>query len=185
MNNSKIPEEIWNRVKNISEEIFKHTYNYYVLDKPEISDNVYDQLFRELQQLEEKYPSLSHQNSPTKRVGDEPLKSFDTFKHEPPMMSLDNIFNTDELVDYEEKILRFLKNRNETQKINYIVEPKLDGVAVEIIYEDGAFTSGGTRGDGTNGEDVTENLRTIRSLPLQLLSGKEIPDYPRFLSIRG
>ena len=185
MNDYKVPKEISARVKNISEEIFRHNYNYYVLDNPEITDEVYDQLFRELQQLEKKYPSLSHQNSPTKRVGGEPLKGFDTFKHEPPMMSLDNIFNKDELIDYEEKIIRFLKNKNETQNINYIVEPKLDGVAVEVIYEDGAFTSGGTRGDGTNGEDVTENLRTIRSLPLQLLSGKDIPDYPKFLSIRG
>ena len=185
MNDYKVPEKILARAKSISKEIFKHNYNYYVLDKPEITDDLYDQLFRELQQLEIKYPSISDENSPTKRVGGEPLSGFNVFKHDPPMMSLDNIFSKDELVDYEEKILRFLKKENKIQNLNYVVEPKLDGVAVEVIYKDGFFSSGGTRGDGTNGEDVTENLRTIRSLPLQLLSGPGIPSHPKILSIRG
>ena len=185
MSDYKVPKKILARAKSISKEIFKHNYNYYVLDKPEITDDLYDQLFRELQQLEIKYPSISDENSPTKRVGGEPLSGFNVFKHDPPMMSLDNIFSKDELVDYEEKILRFLKKENRVQDLNYVVEPKLDGVAVEVIYKDGFFSSGGTRGDGTNGEDVTENLRTIRSLPLQLLSGPGIPSHPKILSIRG
>jgi len=185
MNNFKVPREILKRAKNISEDIFKHNYRYYVLDKPEIADHLYDELFRELQKLEKAYPSLVHENSPTKRIGGQPLSGFDVFKHEPPMMSLDNIFNKNELIDYEEKILRFIQKENQKQDFNYVVEPKLDGVAVEVIYENGEFVSGGTRGDGVNGENVTENLRTIRSLPLQLLSGQDIPTHPKSLSIRG
>ncbi|MED5578946.1 MAG: NAD-dependent DNA ligase LigA [Nitrospinota bacterium] len=185
MNDYKVPKEILARVKSISEEILKHNYNYYVLDKPEITDHLYDQLFRELQELEAKYPSVSSEHSPTKRVGGEPLSSFSIFKHDPPMMSLDNIFSKDELIVYEERILRFLEKENGKKKFDYVIEPKLDGVAVEVIYTDGNFSYGGTRGDGINGEDVTENLRTIRSLPLRLLRGKDLPVSPKYLSIRG
>jgi DNA ligase (NAD+) len=170
-----------------AEEIFrlrraieKHNYQYHVLDDPLISDAEYDRLFRRLLELEKKHPELATPDSPTQKVGAPPLERFSTVQHSLPMLSLNNAMDPEELVEFEERIQRFLKHN---ESIDYAVEPKIDGLAVEVIYIDGKFTLGSTRGDGVNGEDITANLRTIRSIPLTLRAdGQAIP---KRLEIRG
>ncbi|MGN6717734.1 MAG: NAD-dependent DNA ligase LigA, partial [Candidatus Binatia bacterium] len=170
-----------------AEEIFrlrraieKHNYQYHVLDDPLISDAEYDRLFRRLLELEKKHPELATPDSPTQKVGAPPLERFSTVQHSLPMLSLNNAMDPEELVEFEERIQRFLKHN---ENIDYAVEPKIDGLAVEVIYIDGKFTLGSTRGDGVNGEDITANLRTIRSIPLTLRAdGQAIP---KRLEIRG
>ena len=160
--------------------IEKHNYQYHVLDDPLISDAVYDRLFRRLLELEKKHPELVTPDSPTQKVGAPPLERFSTVQHSLPMLSLNNAMDPQELVEFEERIQRFLKHN---ESIDYAVEPKIDGLAVEIVYLDGKFTLGSTRGDGVNGEDITANLRTIRSIPLTLrANGQAIP---KRLEIRG
>ena len=145
--------------------IEKHNYQYHVLDDPLISDAEYDRLFRRLLELEKKHPELVTPDSPTQKVGAPPLERFSTVQHSLPMLSLNNAMDPQELVEFEERIQRFLKHN---ESIDYAVEPKIDGLAVEIVYLDGKFTLGSTRGDGINGENITANLRTIRSIPLTL-----------------
>ena len=160
--------------------IEKHNYQYHVLDDPLISDAEYDRLFRRLLELEKKHPELVTRDSPTQKVGAPPLERFSTVQHSLPMLSLNNAMDPQELVEFEERIQRFLKHN---ESIDYAVEPKIDGLAVEIVYLDGKFTLGSTRGDGVNGEDITANLRTIRSIPLTLrANGQAIP---KRLEIRG
>jgi DNA ligase (NAD+) len=160
--------------------IEKHNYQYHVLDDPLISDAEYDRLFRRLLELEKKHPELVTPDSPTQKVGAPPLERFSTVQHSLPMLSLNNAMDPQELVEFEERIQRFLKHN---ESIDYAVEPKIDGLAVEIVYLDGKFTLGSTRGDGVNGEDITANLRTIRSIPLTLRAdGQAIP---KRLEIRG
>ena len=160
--------------------IEKHNYQYHVLDDPLISDAEYDRLFRRLLELEKKHPELVTPDSPTQKVGAPPLERFSTVQHSLPMLSLNNAMDPQELVEFEESIQRFLKHN---ESIDYAVEPKIDGLAVEIVYLDGKFTLGSTRGDGINGEDITANLRTIRSIPLTLRAdGQAIP---KRLEIRG
>lgn len=160
--------------------IEKHNYQYHVLDDPLISDAEYDRLFRRLLDLEKKHPELVTPDSPTQKVGAPPLERFSTVQHSLPMLSLNNAMDPQELVEFEERIQRFLKHN---ESIDYAVEPKIDGLAVEIVYLDGKFTLGSTRGDGVNGEDITANLRTIRSIPLTLrANGQAIP---KRLEIRG
>ena len=160
--------------------IEKHNYQYHVLDDPLISDAEYDRLFRRLLELEKKHPALVTPDSPTQKVGAPPLERFSTVQHSLPMLSLNNAMDPQELVEFEERIQRFLKHN---ESIDYAVEPKIDGLAVEIVYLDGKFTLGSTRGDGVNGEDITANLRTIRSIPLTLRAdGQAIP---KRLEIRG
>jgi DNA ligase (NAD+) len=160
--------------------IEKHNYQYHVLDDPLISDAEYDRLFRRLLELEKKHPELVTPDSPTQKVGAPPLERFSTVQHSLPMLSLNNAMDPQELVEFEERIQRFLKHN---ESIDYAVEPKIDGLAVEIVYLDGKFTLGSTRGDGVNGEDITANLRTIRSIPLTLrVDGQAIP---KRLEIRG
>ncbi|MGE5061415.1 MAG: NAD-dependent DNA ligase LigA [Betaproteobacteria bacterium] len=160
--------------------IEKHNYQYHVLDDPLISDAEYDRLFRRLLELEKKHPELVTPDSPTQKVGAPPLERFSTVQHSLPMLSLNNAMDPQELVEFEERIQRFLKHN---ESIDYAVEPKIDGLAVEIVYLDGKFTLGSTRGDGINGEDITANLRTIRSIPLTLRAdGQAIP---KRLEIRG
>jgi DNA ligase (NAD+) len=160
--------------------IEKHNYQYHVLDDPLISDAEYDRLFRRLLELEKKHPELVTPDSPTQKVGAPPLERFSTVQHSLPMLSLNNAMAPEELVEFEERIQRFLKHN---ESIDYAVEPKIDGLAVEVIYIDGKFTLGSTRGDGVNGEDITANLRTIRSIPLTLRAdGQAIP---KRLEIRG
>ena len=164
----------------LRQDIEKHNYQYHVADNPLITDAEYDRLFRRLQELEREYPELATPDSPTQKVGAPPLEKFSTVQHTIPMLSLNNATDEEELRDFQERIQRFLKHND---VIEYAVEPKIDGLAVELVYVDGRFTVGSTRGDGVNGEDITLNLKTIRSIPLSLRAdGRPIPDR---LEVRG
>jgi len=154
-----------NQLEELRRQIEYHNYRYYILDDPEISDTEYDTLFRILEELEAKHPGLITSESPTQRVGITPLEEFGTITHRIPMLSLENAMNEEEIRSFDERIRRGLEN---TQEVSYVAEPKLDGLAVELIYENGIFVNGSTRGDGIIGEDITQNLRTIRSIPLKL-----------------
>ncbi|MFQ6617606.1 MAG: NAD-dependent DNA ligase LigA, partial [Fidelibacterota bacterium] len=173
-------EEAIKRVEVLRKEINYHNYRYYILDDPEISDSAYDALMRELQEIEAKFPDLVTPGSPTRRVGAEPLEEFGTVRHRIQMLSLDNALNEDEIVEFDERVKRFLGT---AEDIRYVAEPKLDGVAVELVYENGYFTQGSTRGDGTTGEDITQNLRTLKTIPLMLIE-RDLP-LPTLLEVRG
>jgi DNA ligase (NAD+) len=177
---SMVSEVIKKRVEKLREEIEYHNYLYYVLDQPEISDAQYDRLMRELEKLEEEHPGLRSPNSPTQRVGASPLEAFEIVKHTLPMLSLANAFDETEARDFDKRVKKFLGS---SADITYVAEPKLDGLAVELVYERGQFVVGSTRGDGVNGENITQNLRTIKTIPLQLIR-KEIP-VPERLEVRG
>ncbi len=170
-----IPSE---RAKELRRIINYHNYRYYVLDDPEISDAEYDELFAELRELENRYPELGDPNSPTKKIGDEPLSEFAHREHRVPMYSLDNAFEPTEFDAFRQRLKRYLLE----QDLEFWVEPKLDGLAVELIFEMGVLTAAATRGDGYVGEDVTANARTLRNVPLKLLSSSDLPDY---LEVRG
>jgi len=172
-----IPDEVVQRAESLREQIAYHNYRYYALDDPEIPDAEYDRLFRELQQLEQDNPELITPESPTQRVGAEPLKGFDEVRHSIPMLSLGNVFSEEELNDFDRRVREGLG----VDEVKYCVEPKLDGLAISIRYEDGVLVRAATRGDGTTGEDVTQNVRTIESVPLRLYGD----DYPRVLEVRG
>jgi DNA ligase (NAD+) len=165
------------RIEELRTEINFHNYRYYVLDDPLITDSEYDRLMRELQALERRFPHLITPDSPTQRVGAEPLKSFATVEHRVPMLSLENAFSDEELSEFD----RRARERLNVEKIRYAAEPKLDGLALSLVYEKGVLVRGATRGDGMRGEDVTANVRTISSIPLRLL-GK---GYPGVLEVRG
>jgi len=173
-------EEIKKEILRLRQEIEKHNRHYYVLDDPLISDAEYDHLFRRLVELEKQHPELASPDSPTQRVGAPPLEKFATVRHTLPMLSLNNANNQEEMEEFEERIRRFLKS---SQPIEYVVEPKIDGVAVELVYDQGRFVVGSTRGDGINGEDITLNLKTIRSIPLTL--HRESKRFPQRLEVRG
>ncbi|MEO0072993.1 MAG: NAD-dependent DNA ligase LigA, partial [candidate division WOR-3 bacterium] len=160
------------RIEELRKEINYHNYRYYVLNDPVISDYEYDQLLKELIELEKQFPEFITPDSPTQRVGGEPLKEFKPVTHSPPMLSLDNTYSYEELEEFDRRI------RKAVSEIHYIVEQKVDGVAVSLIYQDGKFIQGATRGDGTTGDDITQNLKTIKTIPLQLLT-----DDPRLLNI--
>ncbi|NOS80415.1 MAG: NAD-dependent DNA ligase LigA, partial [Nitrospira sp.] len=162
----------------LRDEIRRHDYLYYVKDRPEISDSQYDLLFRELLELEQAHPELVTPDSPTQRVGAPPLDELLKVPHEQPMLSLDSIVDEREVQTFDQRMKREL----ETTSVEYSAEPKFDGLSVELVYDHGVFTRGATRGDGTTGEDVTVNLRTIRSLPLQLQVHSSLPDH---LVVRG
>ncbi len=179
----EIPPEVIERVKKLREEIEYHNYRYYVLDSPVISDAEYDALMRELKELEEKYPELVTPDSPTQRVGFPPAKEFRQVPHAEPMLSLDDAFSEEEVYEFDRRVKRFL-GLPEEERIEYTVEPKMDGLAVELVYENGVFTVGSTRGDGYVGEDVTNNLKTIKSIPLRLLRHEGLP-IPKRLDARG
>jgi DNA ligase (NAD+) len=168
------------RIAELRKAINYHNYRYYVLDSPEITDSEYDRLFQELKKLEEEFPELITPDSPTQRVGGEPLPEFKQIKHRIPMLSLDNVFNENEAYDFDTRVKKLLRTERE---IEYVCEPKLDGLAVELIYENGQFVGGATRGDGNVGEDVTQNLKTIKSIPLVLFSNKIKP--PPMIEVRG
>ncbi|MFQ5441684.1 MAG: NAD-dependent DNA ligase LigA [Thermodesulfobacteriota bacterium] len=176
----KTPED---EIETLRREINRHNRLYYVLDSPEITDAEYDRLMRRLEELENKHPGLVTPDSPTQRIGAEPLKKFGEVRHTTPMLSLANAFSRDEAQQFDERIKKFLK-MDAAAQIEYAAEPKMDGLAVALIYEDGVLTRGSTRGDGYTGEDVTLNLRTIRSIPLKLVSsmGK---NPPRYIEVRG
>jgi DNA ligase (NAD+) len=167
------------RIEELRKEIRHHDYLYYVLNKPEISDAKYDKLMQELKELEEKFPDLITSDSPTQRVGAAPLEEFETVRHVKPMLSLDTVLEEEEMRRFDERMKRELGVDN----IEYVAEPKLDGLSVELIYENGRFVRGSTRGDGINGEDTTENIKTIKSVPL-VLRKKDL-EVPEMLSVRG
>lgn len=164
-------------INQLREKINAHNYKYYVLDDPVIPDGEYDQLFRELQSLEGQYPELITPESPTQRVGSLPAGHFKKITHEVPMLSLGNAFTDQELQDFDRRV----REKLGVDKVEYAVEPKLDGVAVTLMYERGKLVYGATRGNGMVGEDITQNIRTVRSLPLQLVGDK----HPGRLEVRG
>ncbi len=170
--------EILSRLHALRDQIRHHDYLYYVKDRPDISDSQYDRLFRELIELEQAHPELVTPDSPSQRVGAPPLHELAKVPHEQPMLSLDSIVEQSEVLVFDQRMKREL----ETMSVEYSVEPKFDGLSIELVYDHGIFTRGATRGDGTTGEDVTVNLRTIRSLPLQLQVDSGIPDH---LVVRG
>ncbi len=166
-----------NRIARLRDEINYHNYRYYILDDPEITDSEYDRLLRELQDLEQQYPDLITPDSPTQRVGATPLETFAEVKHRVPMLSLGNAFSDQEVLDFD----RRARERLGVEVVEYAVEPKLDGLAISLRYEDGILVQAGTRGDGTTGEDVTLNVRTIDTIPLRLIGH----NYPNVLEVRG
>jgi DNA ligase (NAD+) len=156
----------------------EHNYRYYVLDEPSVPDATYDRLMRRLQELEDAHPELVTEDSPSRRVGGEPLTEFSQVSHELPMLSLDNAFSAEEMQEFA----RRLGNRLDSEApLEYACEPKLDGIAVSLLYRDGILQRGATRGDGRTGEDITHNIRTIKSIPLKLLE----QDFPGLLEVRG
>ena len=162
-------------MKQIQEEIFKlvsllnkHSYEYYVEDNPQITDTEYDTLYKQLEKLEEKYPELILENSPTQRVGDRVLDEFEKITHKIPMLSLSNTFSTEDLIDFDARVSKLVSGEN----VEYICELKIDGLAISINYDNGKLVSAATRGDGTVGEDVTENIKTIFSIPKVLKDKK-------------
>ncbi|MGP9831459.1 NAD-dependent DNA ligase LigA [Marinobacter sp. NSM] len=175
---SQVSADIQQRVEQLRAALDDHNYYYYVLDDPRIPDAEYDRLFRELQTLEADYPELATDNSPTRRVGSTAETSFQEITHRLPMLSLDNAFSDDELRDFDRRV----RDRLATEDpVEYVCEPKLDGLAVSLHYEQGVLTRAATRGDGYTGEDITANIRTIPSVPLTLRGG----DYPDLVEVRG
>lgn len=160
----------------------RHNHLYYVLDAPEISDAEYDALFRRLQQLETEHPELADLTSPTQRVGAPPAEKFETVRHTLPMLSLGNAMTAEEFREFDERVRRALHNN---QPVEYVAEPKLDGLAIELVYEHGSLLVASTRGDGVNGENVTANVKTIRSVPLRLHETGGAPPIPERLEVRG
>ena len=165
-------------IQALRSQIRTYDYQYYVLDDPTVPDAEYDRLMRELITLESQYPDLISEDSPTQRVSGEPIEHFRQIKHKLPMLSLSNVFSKEELVAFDKRVKDRLKDNS---SIFYNAEPKLDGLAVSLLYENGQLTQAATRGDGTTGEDITENVRTIKTVPLQLL-GKRLPE---MLEVRG
>ncbi|MGA7579569.1 MAG: NAD-dependent DNA ligase LigA [Desulfobaccales bacterium] len=175
-----IPQEAVDRVRELREQINYHNYRYYVLDDPVISDAEFDRLLRELSELEDRYPGLLTPDSPSQRVGAAPLNKFETVRHRLPMISLENAFSEAEVREFEERLHRFLRSE---ETLHYVMEPKVDGCAIELAYEQGRFRVGSTRGDGVRGENVTQNLKTIHTIPLQMLTREE--PAPELLEVRG
>lgn len=176
MNNSG---EIKLKIQELCNLIREHDYRYYILDNPIISDAEYDRLFRELKSLEAAYPELISPDSPTQRVGVTPQTAFQTVKHLVPMLSLENAFSEEEILRFEQRLKQLL-DVDLQQKIAFSCEPKFDGIAVSLLYENGQLIRAATRGDGSVGEDITANVRTIRSVPLHLIA-----DFPPLLEVRG
>jgi len=176
---ARASRDVRQEVERLRREIEHHNYRYYVLDDPLVSDAEYDTLFRRLEQLEAEHPELASPDSPTQRVGAMPLEKFETVRHRHPMLSLNNIATREEMAEFDARIRKFLN----LERVEYVGEPKIDGVAVELVYEDGVLTTGSTRGDGVVGENVTPNIRTIRSVPLRLQRGPK--PVPELLEVRG
>lgn len=165
-----VPEEVKKRVEELREQIEYHNYRYYVLADPVITDEEYDKLMRELIELEKKYPQLITPDSPTQRIGDKVLDEFRSVQHSEPMLSLDNTYDEDQIREFDDRI----KKTIELQTVEYVAELKIDGVSVALRYENGKFVLGLTRGDGTKGEDITENLKRVHSIPLRLRKAIDI-----------
>jgi DNA ligase (NAD+) len=169
------------RIGELRSEITLHDYRYYVEDAPSIPDAEYDRLMRELQALEADYPDLVTPESPTQRIGGEPMEGFSTVRHETPMLSLANAFSSEEIEQFHDRVIRGL----ETEHADYVAEPKLDGVAISLRYQNGRLERAATRGDGATGEDVTSNVRTINAIPLQLEMRGSEQAWPETIEVRG
>ncbi|MBU1689554.1 MAG: NAD-dependent DNA ligase LigA [Gammaproteobacteria bacterium] len=172
-----VPQEAVARVRQLREELERHNYLYYVLDEPEIPDAEYDKLFRELERLEAENPLLATPDSPTRRIGAAPLAEFSQLTHRVPMLSLNNAFEDEEVAAFDRRVREGLG----VERVEYAVDPKFDGLAISLIYENGILLQGATRGDGYTGEDVTTNLRTIKAIPLRL----HTTNPPQLLEVRG
>jgi DNA ligase (NAD+) len=168
------------RIQELTSLIHHHDFRYYVLDDPEISDSAYDTLYRELQSLEAEYPDLRLSDSPTSRVAGKALDEFKKAKHRTPMLSLANALSEDEFTHFDERVHRLLEKKVD-EPLEYHAELKFDGLSMNLTYENGVLISAATRGDGETGEDVTQNVRTIRSVPLRL----NTPHPPKLIEIRG
>ena len=166
------------QIADLTKQINEHNHRYYVLDEPVITDQAYDKLFRQLQQLERTHPDLASDNSPTRRVGSNPASQFETVAHEIAMLSLDNAFDATEMLDFDRRLRDRLDHES---SLSYTAEPKLDGLAISLLYQSGRLIRAATRGDGRNGEDITANARTIPSIPLQLRGDT----LPQRLEVRG
>ncbi|MGQ9425344.1 NAD-dependent DNA ligase LigA [Gilvimarinus sp. F26214L] len=175
---SSISPEIVQRAAQLREQLNDHNYRYYVLDQPDVPDAEYDRLMNELNALEAEHPQLVSPDSPTQRVGAAPATGFEPVRHEVPMLSLDNAFSDQELADFNRRVGERLKTGAD---IEYACEPKLDGIAISLMYEDGILVRGATRGDGQTGENITQNVRTVASIPLRLRGS----GYPKVLEVRG
>ncbi|HEW79305.1 MAG TPA: NAD-dependent DNA ligase LigA [Phycisphaerales bacterium] len=169
-------ENLKKRIEQLRSEIRRHDYLYYVLNQPEISDRQYDKLFAELKSLEQANPQYKTADSPTQRVSERPIEGFTSIRHAVPMLSMDNTYNADELRAFDERVAKGLGSRD----YDYVIELKIDGLAVSLRYEKGVLVLGATRGDGTKGDDVTHNVKTIKAIPLRLV--EEVPDV---LEVRG
>ena len=167
------------KIDNLINIINDHNYRYYVLNDPIISDGEYDELFQKLESLENKYPHYKQNRSPTQRVGSSPITEFKSIGHKTPMLSLSNAMNIDELTAFHNRTKKSL----DKESVTYIAEPKLDGLGVALLYSNGSFLHGATRGDGYKGEDITHNLRTISSIPLELRNSEK--KAPPLIEIRG
>ena len=174
MINNDNPKKI---IKSLCDEINRHNKLYYIDAKPQISDRDFDSLMTKLEALESKFPQFKLKSSPTQRIGGEPLNEFNNIKHSIPMQSLSNTYNKDELIKFDERVKKLIND----SECDYIIEPKIDGVAISIRYENGYLIHAATRGDGITGDDVTENIKTIKSIPLKLLGSNP----PSILEVRG
>ena len=177
-----ITAEVTKRIQQLRTQLNTYSHQYYVLDAPSVPDAEYDRLYRELETIENEYPESITSDSPTQKVGAPPLASFSQVTHERPMLSLDNAMNNDELIDFERKVRDRLKgNLDRAAALEFACEPKLDGLAVSILYENGQLVQAATRGDGATGENITLNVRTIKNVPLSLRG----TDFPQRLEVRG
>ncbi len=167
-------------IEKLKKEIRHHDYLYYVLAQPEISDTEYDNLMKRLKELEEKNPQFITDDSPTQRVSGKAVKDFTTVKHSTPMLSLDNTYSSDEIIEWDKRVKKIIANEN----YEYVIEPKIDGISCTLAYKNGVLVLGATRGDGDNGEDITLNIKTIKSIPLKLLP-TPYSLLPTLLEIRG
>ena len=173
--------QIVQKVAALRKALHRHNYRYYILDDPEISDAEYDRMMQELKQLEENNPQLTSPDSPTARVGAAPLEKFDAVAHTIPMLSLDNGFNDEDILEFDRRVKRNLDTQG---NILYTAEPKMDGVAVELIYENGKLATASTRGDGLTGEVITANVKTIQTVPL-VMQTDGLAAIPPRLEVRG
>jgi len=172
-----MPGNIKKTIEELRSQLNDYAYQYYVLDEPVTSDVQYDNLYQQLLELESRYPQYISPDSPTQRVGDKPLDGFKQIKHEVPMLSLGNVFSESELIEFDQRLIELAQ----VGEIEYSAEPKLDGLAVSIVYEKGNLLQAATRGDGSIGEDITANVKTIKAIPL-VLRGNNIPEK---LEVRG
>ena len=175
-------DKILKRIKELRKIIKKHEYNYYVLTQPSISDQEYDIFMKELEKHEEKNTQLITPDSPTQRVGKDQTKEFKPVEHSVPMLSLTNTYNEDDLWDFDRKVREALL---ENEKVSYVIEMKIDGASISINYKNGYINSAATRGDGTVGEDVTANVKTIKSVPLKINSNVKVPFPLNDFIVRG